>query len=685
MNGETRLPGWVAATAVLLFLVHTLNYLYFFVDDEAIPYVYAQNLLHGKGLVYNTLEGRVEGYSDFLHVWIATFILAVVRALRFPKISVFFIGKAWSMTCGMAIIVLAWAVLRRLRVERIAAMTGLIFLALAPPLAVWSCSSLETVPFALTATILVAALIFGADRWAAIAAVLLVLERIDGFVYAAALIGAFVLTADPPRRRVMLTHIVLPLALAFVAYHGWREWYFRDLLPTPLESKILYKLKPHANLVVKAPDESYLRQFVDMYGWPAAVAMALGAVAAFRAGGLPRRLLIGLIPLFGYVLIVGDWMFGFRFFVTLVPVFALLIAVSLTPLAIRRPLAAAALAIVSTVYLGFMSSRFIETFRRTENAETFLRSPSRDLHRFFWPYYGLYEAGRKLMRPGEVVAYNQAGFIPFMLDVNNIDDLGICSRFYAELPTTDLYFTEVGRYAPLTNTPELRAGQAYFLYDNARFVLSRTDILVRANADKVPRALFGGYYELVQFDAEGENAIYRRTEKPAGEYQTDPQAFGENVAHVSYLKHASIDGETVAPAEYQTRLRFLRDQTSEFAFSGVLRISVEFAASDEGVREITAESIRTTAPAILRVALAATDGHIVHEGVFNLEPDRAATIKSVVPTGIKASRLRLELSSHGAVDAWLTDVRVQGQTPALERYIKRQLRFPAPAATPVER
>src|SRR5205814_9802514 len=99
---------------------------------------------------YSTIEGRVEGYSDFLHVGVATFILALVRALHLPKITVFFVGKAWSLACGAAIIILVWVVLRRLRIHATAAMTGLAFLALAPPLAVWSCSSLETIPFALT-------------------------------------------------------------------------------------------------------------------------------------------------------------------------------------------------------------------------------------------------------------------------------------------------------------------------------------------------------------------------------------------------------------------------------------------------------------------------------------------------------------------------------------------------------
>jgi len=678
MNGGKPVAIKVAAAALLLFLIHAFNYLYFFVDDEAIPYVYAQNVLHGKGLIYNTIEGRVEGYSDFLHVWVATFILALVRALHLPKIAVFFIGKAWSMVCAAAIIMLVWAVLRRLRIHATAAMTGLAFLALAPPLAVWSCSSLETVPFALTVTALVAALIFDADGAAAAAAILLVLERIDGFVYAGALIGTFLMTSDARRRRVLLTHVVLPVGVAFIAYQSWRWWYFRDLLPAPLEAKILYKLKPHANLVVKAPDESYLHQLVDVYGWPVAGAIVLGAIAAFRSGGLSRRLLLGTVALFVYVSLVGDWMFGFRFFVSLIPAVAVLIAVALNPLASRRPHAVAVLAIVSTVFLGFMASRFVDTYKKTEHVEAFLRTPSRDLHRFFWPYYGLYEAGRKLMRPGEVVAYNQAGFIPFMLDLNNIDDLGICSRFYAELPTTDLYFTEVGRYAPLTNTRELRASQAYLLYDNVRFVLSRTDILVRANHEAVPAALFGGYYELVQLDRDRQNAIYERTAKPADEYQSNPQAFTENVAHVSYLRQVSIDGATVQPSEYQTRLKFLKDQTSELAYTGKLSIAVDFARSDELVRAVTMEAVRTSEPASLKITLATSDNRVVHEASFQLDRDRAIEIERVLPDGARASRLMLELSSADPAHAWLTDLRVQGQTPALERYINQKLTFPSP-------
>src|SRR5437868_2564788 len=49
--------GVLLAASAVVFVIHALNYLYFFVDDEGIPFVFARHLLQGKGLVYNSFEG----------------------------------------------------------------------------------------------------------------------------------------------------------------------------------------------------------------------------------------------------------------------------------------------------------------------------------------------------------------------------------------------------------------------------------------------------------------------------------------------------------------------------------------------------------------------------------------------------------------------------------------------------
>jgi hypothetical protein len=674
---EDALPVWVGAVAAALFLVHAANYLYFFVDDEAIPYVYAQNLLHGRGLSYNTLEGKVEGYSDFLHVGLSTLILAVTHTAHLPKISVFFVGKALSLLCGLAIVLVIWSILRRARAELSGAVAGLGALVLAGPLALWSCSSLETVPFALMTTALIAALAFERDGWAAAASALLILERIDGFVYAGLLVGAFLLTTSATRRREMVRRIVLPVSVVFGLYHGWRWVYFRDFVPAPLAAKVLYKATRHSNLMVKAADSSYLSTFISVYGWPAALALAAAGVHALTIGGLARRLMLAALPLVAYVALVGDWMFGFRFFVPLLPIFALIVAASVGHIAVTRPRLAGALCLISLMYAGIASARFFNTYALAQNTQRFLHSPSRNLQRFFWPYYGLYETARRLMPPGEIVAYNQAGFVPFMLDVNNIDDLGICSRFHADLPTTDLYFTEVGRYAPLTNKRTLRAAEAYVLYQNARFVMARTDILGRANHDAIPQALFGGYYDLVGIDEGRLNAIYQRNERNAEEFEIDPHLFAENVAHVSYLRDVHIDGVRVDPANYIRRLPFLHDDEGAIIFTGRLELILDFAARDEHINEISVEGIHVNQPAVLQIRLIGQDGRLVKRDMVPLEPNQVRSIRVDTP-GAAASRLSFDLTAAPGVSAkvWINDLRVQGQRPALEAYIVSHLRFP---------
>src|SRR5258705_1584043 len=107
--------AFVAAIVIscLVFAVYAGSFLYFFVDDEAIPLVYAHNLLRGRGLVYTALEGRVEGYSDFLHVLWSTVLLAAGRPLRLPDVFPLLAGKAVSFSAGLAILIVTARMLRR--------------------------------------------------------------------------------------------------------------------------------------------------------------------------------------------------------------------------------------------------------------------------------------------------------------------------------------------------------------------------------------------------------------------------------------------------------------------------------------------------------------------------------------------------------------------------------------------
>ncbi len=195
-----------------MFLAHALNYLTFFVDDEGIPFVFGSHLVKGLGLSYNSIEGRVEGYSDFLHVVMDGIIVALTRAVGASRLDVFFVGKALSLAAGLGTVYLVFAAVRRFRsVTDAGTGAALAFVALSGPLAVWSCSSLETAPFAWLVTLLIVTLIAGDvepsrgwNRLAAAAAVLVCLERLDGVVFAGSALVAWALLSRTDRRRELL-------------------------------------------------------------------------------------------------------------------------------------------------------------------------------------------------------------------------------------------------------------------------------------------------------------------------------------------------------------------------------------------------------------------------------------------------------------------------------------------------
>src|SRR5258705_12534285 len=146
--------AFVAAIVIscLIFAAYAGSFLFFFVDDEAIPLVYAHNLLRGRGLVYTVLEGRVEGYSDFLHVLWSTALLNMTGSLGYTRLAPLLAGKAISLCAGIALIVVTARALRRLGAGMPGLVGGLGFLAPAGPPPLWSASSPATAGFARTVT-----------------------------------------------------------------------------------------------------------------------------------------------------------------------------------------------------------------------------------------------------------------------------------------------------------------------------------------------------------------------------------------------------------------------------------------------------------------------------------------------------------------------------------------------------
>lgn len=680
-------PLWPLAAALALFVLYAANFFYFFVDDEGISFVYAQHLLRGQGLIYNTIEGRVEGYSNFLDVMMNTAILAATRAAGWPRLSVFFVGKAISLLAGLGTLVLSFAAMRRLpNVGEPGLTAGLIMLATAGPLAVWSCSSLETVPFTFLLTLLVFALVSaervesarGLDGLALLAAAAASLDRLDGPIFVAAICGAWFLFDGRARQGVLARRVGVPLILIVGAYHGWRVLYFGDWLNMPAYTKVLYKLGGAANVMVKAPDEAYLRQFLEVYWWPAvAGGLAAAGVAAVKSPPL-RPMLLATLMMTAYVGRVGDWMFGLRFMVPVLPLFAMLIAQALTVIAGRRARAAWAAAIVVVCWSGYRAVVFERRYETVEGRVSWLRQPALEADSYFSPYDRVWRAAARHMPRGSRLAYNQAGFVPFMLDADNVDDLGICSRFYAQLPTLDVYFTEVGRYAPLTARPVVEATEAYLLYHDVPFVIQRSDLLRSANDGRVPQELMGGYYALVE-EVGDSDAIYRRTGLDAAVYKQEAGSFTENVAHVARVRTASLGGEAVPFQAIPPRLPFLRQRSGRLDVTGRYVIDVGFSENDVEVSSVFVNMVRASAPVTLTFELwSSAGGPPPFRATRELAADATQRIAIEAADGARANRMRVTIAAAAPAVVELDDLRVLGQTPELATYIRERLTFPAP-------
>lgn len=668
----------VLIAACTVFFIHALNYLYFFVDDEGIPFVFAKHLLQGKGLVYNSFEGRVEGYSDFLHVIISAGWLVITHEFGLPRLAPFFLGKALSFANGLTTVVLVWHALRRdPGVRRDGLLAGLAFLVLAPPLAQWSCSSLEMATVGMLVAVIACNLLDGSpgrDPVTAVAACLLVLYRIDGFVHAFALLVPAWVAADRDRRRDLTRRVLLPLAATITGYHAWRVWYFGDWLTSPLAAKVLFKLHPVHDIVQRLPRVSYGLAFLQIYGVvPAVVGTAVGAVGLRRS----RRawpLVASACVLVTYAAVVGDWMSGFRFFVPVVPVVALLVGIAVSGL--RPAWFARGLTVATCAWFGWVAIGAARHFDGLESFDSWWRHPSFDQRLYFSQYLPLYEDLRLVVPPGSVMAINQAGFVPYMLDVDNVDDLGVCSRFVARTPTTDVVFTEVGRYSPLTDKAPLRTANSYVLYHAPEFVVARLDNILSANSGRIPSTILRGHYTQLFADRHAQAVVYTRTASSLAEFRSNPRTFLENVAHPSRLVRA-YDGAPIAPGEFLRRLPFLADEAPlDRIFAGHIAYDMTFAANDVPVYELHVNGVSARTDVTMTLTLRNAAGVVVARDERTLADKPPDQISLRWPDGIKVSQLSVEFdsASGGSTRVILHDLRVQGQTPALEAFV-RQLAF----------
>jgi hypothetical protein len=483
-------------------------------------------------------------------------------------------------------------------------------------------------------------------------------------------------TAAPADRRTLIRSVGPLVAGGTFVYHAWRTWYFGDWLPMPLRAKVLHKLTGEEGAVVSVAPVGYLDAFVDLHG--AGLVVALGGlmlVAVSRSGPQRARFLAlagTLAGLLWYVDYVGDWMFGWRFLVPLVAPLALIVAGGVGHLASSRTWAGwgAAAGVAAVVWPA--AHAFRSHYTQHERKPWYYAEAGPLVPRAFGQYGELLEALRPRVRSGAVIALHEAGFVPFMLDVRNIDTLGLCSRFFGAMPTADAIFTDVGRYYPMTPRPPLHATEVYLLDRGVEWFIKRKSWMRTANGGHVPDDLLGGHFRL-----EAETSmfvIYRRTSRPPDPRWQSAHEWFENLAHPVNLEGAALNGTSVSPDEAPTSLPILHPgppgEPLDVRLDPEWRLQLDLE-HDHPVGQIYVEGAQPTRDIRIVMTLRTDAGAIVAE------------IADVVPAGVPI-RLwhRLERGVHaGAADitmravsgtpvtVGLSALRLLGQSPALREHV----------------
>jgi len=255
-----------------------------------------------------------------------------------------------------------------------------------------------------------------------------------------------------------------------------------------------------------------------------------------------------------------------------------------------------------------------------------------------------------------------------MLDLENIDDVGLCSRFFARLPTADIVFTEVGRYHPLTNRPPLRAGERYLVYRNAKYLITLTERLRVANTGHVPAALLGGHYRLALRSRH--EVLYERA--GAAAERVNLQDFLENLAHPARLRLAVWQGVPLDRRDVLEKLPFLAGGRATFSLSGSLALEVHLP--EDPTYQLWFDSIVSSQDADLEIALYDKQGSVLSREMLHLPAGTPIRYHRVLERPGRATVFTMKLTQvHGEATVSIEDVRVLGQPPGLRRYLETEL------------
>lgn len=444
----------ILAVIVSVFVIHCLS-LNFTQDDAFISYRYAENLIQGNGLVFNSGES-VEGYTNFL--WII--ILSIFAKLGLDMIAV---SKILGVASGCATLILLYQLSRLFFPKRewLLPLLPPLLLTASSAFAYWSISGLETSLFTVMVLLSVYLYLTYPRAWV-ISCAVSALVRPEGVLVFGILLS-HQLAFDGAQFKKALERVggFLLLLLPFAVF---KLFYYGDLLPNPFYAKTGLSFE-----YVKSGME-YFWQFSKHYGlWGFAYLLPL---LLYRGLDSKGRLLFLLIYAYtSYVIIVGgDVLKAHRFFLPVFPLLCLLLAVSVRRLCLRfKRSVVPAILLASIAVFFFLTPRTWLLGVRT--AETALVKTMEFQAEYL----------NASFKSGFTVAVSTIGSISYYLgtEARVIDMLGLTDKYISKHPE---------EFEGIAATwKERRYNTRYLLSRDPDFILFSTGVKPSAPAE---RALF---------------------------------------------------------------------------------------------------------------------------------------------------------------------------------------------------
>lgn len=252
---QRRATAWIVAIAVIGSMVHQIGPVFkwkgtrleevtprlweWYIEDAAITFAYARNLMAGDGLVAFPGGERIEGFTNA--TW--TYLIALGHLFG---VDGFTSAKWMALAFGGATVVLTWKLVAEIvdDAHAPAAWFAPVILACFPNFAFWNASGLENpvFNFFLAGGLWRTAIEVkrGGVPWAALWFCGLALSRPDGLMYAA-VAGFFHLLGAVSQRRGLGSSVAW-IALFFVPYGAYKIWsylYFAWFWPNTYYAKML--------------------------------------------------------------------------------------------------------------------------------------------------------------------------------------------------------------------------------------------------------------------------------------------------------------------------------------------------------------------------------------------------------------------------------------------------------------